>query len=50
MTYVVDVDTWLDFLDCIVLDEHRVYGLDPPCCFACILEISKSALVLFVGD
>ena len=48
MRYVVDVYTWLDFLDCMVLEEHRIYGLDAPCCFACILEIVKSALVPLV--
>ena len=46
---MVDVDTWLDFLDFMVLEEHQVYGLDAPCCFHCILEIVKSALVSLVG-
>ena len=48
MRYVIDVDTWLDFLDCMVIEEHWVYGLDAPCCFVCILEIVNSALVSLV--
>ena len=50
MRYVVDVDAWLDFLDCMVLEEHRIYGLDAPCCLACTLMSLKNALVLLVSQ
>ena len=50
MRYVVVVDTWLGFLDYMVLEERRIYVLDAPCCFACILEIVKSALLSLVGQ
>ena len=49
MGYVVDVDMWLDFLDCMVLEEHRISGLDAPCCLACTLIVLKNALVSLVG-
>ena len=42
MRYVVDVDTWLDFLDCMVLEERRIYVLDVPCYFAGILRLSRA--------
>ena len=48
MRYVVDVDTLLDFLDCMILEEHPIYGLDAPCCLACTLMVLKNALVLLV--
>ena len=41
---MVDVDTWLDFVDCMVLEEHRIYGLDAPCCLACILMVLKERI------
>ena len=50
MRHVVDVDMWLDFLDCIVLEEHRIYGLDVPCCLVCTLMVIKNALVSLFGQ
>ena len=47
---MVDVDTWLDFLDSMVLEEHRISGLDAPCCLACILMVLKNALVSLVSQ
>ena len=47
---MVDVDTWLDFLDCMVLEEYQIYGLDVPCCLACTLMVLKNALVSLVSQ
>ena len=49
MRYVVDVDTWLDFLYYMVLEEHQIYGMDAPCCLACNLMLLKNALVSLVN-
>ena len=50
MRYVVDVDMWSDVLNCMVLDEHEIYGLDAPCCLAFALMVFKNALLLLVGQ